>query len=323
MCPRHASICRPTDLNSTSLDASGERNPLGVPAGPAQRDLPDQGGDVAFAAAFVSLCDCRLHLRYGGVSGYVLRLCVTFQETHAKARRGGIRAFAGLTKGTDGLVGSHDGVLASEEEARGWIADAFGPTPAQWARLERFAAMLVAENDRQNLIAASTVPNLWVRHIADSAQLLDLDRDGAGLWVDLGSGPGLPGLVVAILTERPMLLVESRKRRCDFLRDVAGELGLRHVEVSEARLEAVETRAAATISARAFAPLDRLIDLSARFSTESTCWLLPKGRNAVKELALLPRAWQSLFHVEHSRTDPESRILVGHGHFAPKKRGKA
>nr|WP_245836731.1 16S rRNA (guanine(527)-N(7))-methyltransferase RsmG [Sphingopyxis indica] len=203
------------------------------------------------------------------------------------------------------------------------MADVLSPTAEQWARLERFAAMLVAENARQNLIAASTVPNLWVRHIADSAQLLDLDRDGAGLWVDLGSGPGLPGLVVAILSERPVLLVESRRRRCDFLRDVAVELKLRHVAVAEARLEAVETRPAGTISARAFAPLDRLIDLSARFSTESTRWLLPKGRNAVKELALLPRAWQSLFHVEHSRTDAESRILVGQGRIAPKKRGKA
>jgi 16S rRNA (guanine527-N7)-methyltransferase len=214
-------------------------------------------------------------------------------------------------------------LLEDEGAARDWLTQAFAPTPEQWARLERFAAMLVAENDRQNLIAASTVPTLWVRHIADSAQLLALDRGGVGLWVDLGSGPGLPGLVVAILSERPMLLVESRKRRCEFLRDVAGALGLGHVEVAEAPLERVETRAAGTVSARAFAPLDRLIDLSARFSTESTRWLLPKGRNAVKELASLPQVWQRMFHVEQSRTDGESQILVGQGRIAPKKRGKA
>lgn len=184
--------------------------------------------------------------------------------------------------------------------------------------------MLVAENERQNLIAASTIPTLWVRHIADSAQLLALDtRDGDGLWIDLGSGPGLPGLVVAILSERPMLLVESRRRRCDFLRAVVAELTLGHVEVAEAPLERVATRAAATISARAFAPLDRLIDLSARFSTESTRWLLPKGRNAVKELALLPQPWQNLFHVEQSRTDADSQILVASGKIAAKQRGKA
>ena len=192
----------------------------------------------------------------------------------------------------------------------------------QWERLDRFAGLLVEENGRQNLIAASTIPSLWVRHIADSAQLLALDPARDGLWVDLGSGPGLPGLVVAILSERPMLLVESRRRRCEFLRGVAADLDLTHVEVAEAPLERVGTRAAATISARAFAPLDRLIALSTRFSTESTRWLLPKGRNAVKELALLPQPWQRMFHVEQSRTDVESRILVGEGRIGAEQRGK-
>lgn len=213
-------------------------------------------------------------------------------------------------------------LLNDEGAARDWLARTFTPTAAQWARLERFAAMLVAENDRQNLIAASTIPNLWVRHIADSAQLLALDGDRDGLWLDLGSGPGLPGLVVALLSERPMMLVESRRRRCDFLRAVVAELALSHVEVVEAPLQRVATRPAATISARAFAPLDKLIDLSARFSTESTRWLLPKGRNAVKELALLPQPWQNLFHVEQSRTDADSQILVGTGKIAAKQRGK-
>lgn len=213
-------------------------------------------------------------------------------------------------------------LLRTEAEALAWIERTFAPTPTHWERLERFAAMLVAENGRQNLIAASTIPHLWVRHIADSAQLVAFDRVGQGLWMDLGSGPGLPGLVAAILSGRPTLLVESRKRRCEFLREVVAELGLGHVEVAEAPLERVETRAAATISARAFAPLDRLIDLSARFSTESTHWLLPKGRNAVKELASLPPAWQKVFHVEQSHTDAESRILVGRGRIVARQRGK-
>lgn len=215
-----------------------------------------------------------------------------------------------------------NGLIDTEAEARSWIERSLTPSARQWEKLDRFAAMLVAENEKQNLIAASTIPTLWVRHIADSAQLLALDADGDGLWIDLGSGPGLPGLVVAILSERPILLVESRKRRCQFLRHVIEGLGLTHVEVAEARLETVETRLAGTISARAFAPLDKLIDLSARFSTESTCWLLPKGRNAVKELASLPKAWQKMFHVEQSLTDAESHILVGRGRIAPEKRGK-
>jgi len=215
-------------------------------------------------------------------------------------------------------------ILDSEDRARAWIGETFAPTGRQWNRLDQYAAMLVAENETQNLIAASTIPNLWVRHIADSAQLLALDdAAGDGLWLDLGSGAGLPGLVVAILSERPVVLIESRKLRCRFLRDAALAIGLAHVEVVEAPLERVETRAAATISARAFAPLDKLIDLSARFSTESTHWLLPKGRNAVKELALLPQAWQNLFHVEQSRTDADSQILVGTGKIPAKQRGKA
>jgi 16S rRNA (guanine527-N7)-methyltransferase len=215
-------------------------------------------------------------------------------------------------------------ILDSEDGARAWIGETFAPTVRQWAQLDQYAAMLIAGTEKQNLIAASTIPNLWVRHIADSAQLVTLDNMGGdGMWLDLGSGAGLPGLVVAILSERPVALVESRKLRCGFLRDAALQIGLGHVEVVEAPLERVETRPAATISARAFAPLDKLIDLSARFSTESTRWLLPKGRNAVKELALLPQAWQNLFHVEQSRTDADSQILVGTGKIPTRQRGKA
>lgn len=212
-------------------------------------------------------------------------------------------------------------ILKTEADARAWIERTFAPAPSQWEKLERFAAMLVAENGRQNLVAASTIPHLWVRHIADSAQLVAVGQEGEGLWMDLGSGPGLPGVVAAILSERPTLLVEARKRRCEFLRDVVAELGLGDVEVAEAPLERLETRAAGTISARAFAPLDRLIALSARFSTESTQWLLPKGRNAVKELASLSPAWQKMFHVEQSHTDAESQILVGRGRIVAKQRG--
>ncbi|MBA4750966.1 MAG: 16S rRNA (guanine(527)-N(7))-methyltransferase RsmG [Sphingopyxis sp.] len=214
-------------------------------------------------------------------------------------------------------------LIDSEEVAREWIGSTFTPTIDQWASLERFVELLIAENGQQNLIAASTIPTMWVRHIADSAQLLSFDtREGDGLWIDLGSGAGLPGMVVAILSARPMLLVESRKRRCDFLRTVVAELGLAHIEVAEAPLERIDTRPAASISARAFAPLDKLLDLSARFSTESTRWLLPKGRNAVKELALLPQPWQRMFHVEQSRTDTESQILIGSGKITAKQRGK-
>jgi len=205
--------------------------------------------------------------------------------------------------------------ITTDDAAREWLAATFAPTPAQWAALELYAQMLRAASLQQNLVAASTLDTLWARHIADSAQLLCLDvRDGEGLWLDLGSGAGLPGLVAAILSERRVLLVESRGLRCRFLEEVIAATGLSaRAAVAAIPLKHVPTQDAATISARAFASLDTLLNLSARFSTASTRWLLPKGRNAVKELALLPASWQKLFHVEHSCTDNESGIIVGTG----------
>lgn len=206
-------------------------------------------------------------------------------------------------------------VLQDEASVREWIAHALNPTTAQWQRLEQFADILARANVTQNLVAASTLPQMWVRHIADSAQLLLHDqRDGGGLWMDLGSGAGLPGLVIAILSDRPLWLIESRALRHQFLRESVDLLGLQaRVTIMAMPLERLETVPAATISARAFAPLSKLLDLSARFSTASTRWLLPKGRNAVKELAQLSPAWHKLFHVEHSLTDADSGIIVGTG----------
>lgn len=214
-------------------------------------------------------------------------------------------------------------LLAREDEARAWIENALAPTAGQWTQLETFAAILRRASVEQNLIAASTLDSMWTRHIADSAQLLRFDtRAGNGVWFDLGSGAGLPGIIAAILTERPIWLLESRKLRCAFLREACEALGVMpRVRVVESRLETLSTHAMATISARAFAPLPKLIAASARFSTKSSVWLLPKGRNAVKELAELPASWQTLFHVEQSLTDAESAILVGTGTVHGQQRG--
>lgn len=214
-------------------------------------------------------------------------------------------------------------ILTSEDEARAWFGQRFHPSEKQWQQLERFAELLRSENDKQNLIAASTVENLWVRHLADSAQLLTLIPAKDGPWIDLGSGPGLPGLVLAILSDAPITLVESRKLRCNFLRDVAAELLLSNVTVAEARLELVESFPATYISARAFAPLEKLLKLANRFAVPDCTWLLPKGQKAVIELETLPKSWQTMFHVEHSLTDADSRILVGQGQLPANKREKA
>lgn len=203
-------------------------------------------------------------------------------------------------------------ILSSEEQAREYCA---GLTDAAgMERLERLAAMVVEENGRQNLIAKSSEESIWVRHLADSAQLLAHVSRETPPWLDLGSGAGFPGLVIAAMRpDMDCVLVESRKKRVDWLERAAADLGLTRCRVEGKRLEHVESFDAAVISARAFAPLVKLLELSARFSTQGTLWLLPKGRSAVQEVSGLPRAVGSMFHVEHSVTDAEAGIVVGTG----------
>jgi 16S rRNA (guanine527-N7)-methyltransferase len=206
-------------------------------------------------------------------------------------------------------------LIDSEEQARAWMASMPDVSRGTLERLDHFAALLTEENAHQNLVAASTLGSaFWVRHIADSAQLLPLAevKDGAH-WVDLGSGPGLPGLVVAVLAPHlHMTLIESRRRRCDFLRGACATLACNNVTVVEARAERVEGRFD-VISARAFAPLPELLSIARHLSHKDSVWLLPKGKNATAELSGLRRSTRAMFHVEHSVTSADARILVGKG----------
>jgi 16S rRNA (guanine527-N7)-methyltransferase len=173
-------------------------------------------------------------------------------------------------------------------------------------KLERFAAKLVAEAGQQNLVSASTLGELWERHILDSAQLARLASGGR--WVDIGSGAGLPGIVLAILTGGPVTLIEPRRLRAEFLSRVVAELDL-DAEVACSKVERVTGRFD-VITARAVASLDRLITISIHLSHERTIWVLPKGRNAKSELAEARRAWHYDWRAEPSITDPESEILL-------------
>lgn len=201
----------------------------------------------------------------------------------------------------------------TEEEARVWLSTHFDVSRETMGRLERFVAILLAAMDEQNLIAESTRPHIWARHIVDSAQLLTHGNSaGEGAWVDLGSGAGLPGIVVACLSERPVLMVESRRKRIDFLNEVIALLDLPHASVFGGRVEMVPPYAAAVISARAYAPLPRLLESAAHLSDKNTLWVLPKGRNAQNELEATRPSWQGVFHVEPSVTDADSAIIVAH-----------
>lgn len=206
-------------------------------------------------------------------------------------------------------------LIAGEEAARAY-ALAWGNAEAG-ERLDAYARLLLEENQRQNLISRPSEAHLWERHLADSAQLLEhVPREtyvnGApGPWLDLGTGPGLPGLVIAILCPQiPTVLVESRARRVEFLEHCVTTLGLTNCQVIGQRLERVNPFESWVISARAFAPLEKLLRLSAPFSTKATRYLLPKGRSAAHELSEAKPAIRRMFHVKHSLTDAEAGIIV-------------
>ncbi len=204
-------------------------------------------------------------------------------------------------------------MIGSEDEARHFVAERCSAHAL--ASLDRFADALLIEAERQNLISRSTMPLLWQRHFADSAQLLDhVPRETDGPWLDLGTGAGFPGLVTSIMRpDVPHVLIESRKRRIEWLERAIALLELPNCKVLGSRLQLVESFEAGVITARAFAPLQELINLSARFSTDRTTWLLPKGRSAKQERDELDSAWRKMFHVKQSVTSPDAAILVGTG----------
>ena len=198
----------------------------------------------------------------------------------------------------------------TEEEGRAWLAAQFDVSRETWDALERFVTLLTDEAARQNLIAASTLPTIWSRHIADSAQLLKL-AGNARTWLDLGSGAGFPGLIIAALGTLHVTLVDSRKKRVAFLAEAARTLGIeQRVTLVCSRVETLPASQFDAISARAFAPLDRLLPIAARFARPDTIWLLPKGKSAVSELEAARRSWQGGYRIEASVTDPEAAIIV-------------
>ena len=178
-------------------------------------------------------------------------------------------------------------------------------------KIEAYAALLKEEAQRQNLVSASTLDRLWDRHILDSAQLARFEPYPGASWVDVGSGAGLPGIVIACLVGGPVTLIEPRRLRAEFLHKVCESLQLR-ATVWAGKAE----RAQGTydvITARAVANLSELLKISAHLSTRNSLWVLPKGRSADRELAEAQQAWQGAFHVERSATNPESRIVVATG----------
>ncbi|HVI05347.1 MAG TPA: 16S rRNA (guanine(527)-N(7))-methyltransferase RsmG [Sphingomicrobium sp.] len=178
-------------------------------------------------------------------------------------------------------------------------------------KLEAYVSLLKEESRRQNLVSASSLGNLWERHILDCAQLVRFEPGPEARWADIGSGAGLPGIVIACIVGGPVLLVEPRRLRVEFLHKVCESLRL-NASVYLGKAERAEGTAD-IITARAVTSLTQLLKISAHLSTRKTVWALPKGRRALAELAEAQRSWQGVFHVEQSVTDGDSHIVVATG----------
>ena len=176
------------------------------------------------------------------------------------------------------------------------------------ARLEAYAALLTRWSARINLIGRDTIPDLWRRHILDSAQLRSFVPDRVRSMIDLGSGAGLPGLVLAILGVPGVELVEADSRKCAFLREAARITEVA-VTLRTCRIEAVSPHPVDVVIARACAPLDRLLGLAERFFAPDSECLFLKGERVAEELTLARKGWTMTASLHQSRSDPRGVVL--------------
>jgi 16S rRNA (guanine527-N7)-methyltransferase len=178
------------------------------------------------------------------------------------------------------------------------------------AALEAYATLLVKWQKAINLVAGNSLPDLWRRHMLDSAQLVPLLPPDDGIITDLGSGAGFPGLVLAILTERPVHLVESDQRKSAFLGEVARATGVAgRLQIHTGRIEATKPWPSGIVTARALAPLPELLEWAAPFFAPETVCLFLKGAKADDELTQAARVWRMKIERRRSVTDPTGLIL--------------
>ena len=188
--------------------------------------------------------------------------------------------------------------------------DAVGATPARLQDVGRFRQRLADANTVMNLVGDSTLGDFWRRHFVDSAQLLWVEPS-MRTWADLGSGAGLPGLVLAILLkDRPgarVHLIESMAKRCRFLAEMVKALDLPAV-VHNARAEALELNVE-MVTARACAPLDRLLVFARPYMARGARGLFLKGSEVDAEIAEARRNWRFQARTTPSLSDPRGRLL--------------
>ena len=180
-------------------------------------------------------------------------------------------------------------------------------------RLDAYAALLLKWSSRINLVAQGSVAQLWTRHFLDSAQVFDQAPENFRYWVDFGSGGGFPGAVAAIVaaekrTNANFALVEADQRKAAFLRALAREVGVQFTVISR-RVEDLDPMAADVISARALAPLPKLLDYANKHLAQGGTALFPKGARFAEELANARKTWSFQAETVASVTDKEAAIL--------------
>lgn len=193
------------------------------------------------------------------------------------------------------------------------FAEIFDVSRETMGRLEAYAALLVKWNPKINLVAKSTIPDVWHRHMADSAQLWATAPKGAKTWMDIGSGAGFPGLVIgAIAAEKApdlkVTLVESDRRKSIFLKSAAREMGIA-VEVITKRIELLEPQSADILSARALSSLTQLLEFAEKHRKPDGVCLFPKGARVDSELTEASSCWHMAYETFPSMTDPDAVIL--------------
>jgi 16S rRNA (guanine527-N7)-methyltransferase len=195
------------------------------------------------------------------------------------------------------------------------------------SRLKAYADLLTDWNARHNLVAKSTLPDLWHRHLWDSAQLAPLIPETARTLADLGSGAGFPGLVLAVMRpELKVTLHEATTKKCTFLQAAAERMGLK-IEVRNARLEDLPPQPFDMVTARALAPLPLLLDYAHRFTAPSSVCLFLKGQNVGPELTEAAKYWNMKASQVPSQTDPSAAIVtvreLGPRHVEPQKAARS
>lgn len=174
--------------------------------------------------------------------------------------------------------------------------------------LEAYAALLEKWQPRINLVAPATLPNLWERHILDSAQLLSHMADLPGPVLDLGSGAGFPGMVLSILGREDMILVESDHRKVAFLQEAARVSGARPT-IEACRIESLRPIRAGIVTGRALAPVDKLLRYAQPYVDESTVFLFLKGEQVDSELTTAEKTWKMSISKTLSITDARGVVL--------------